>query len=141
MHKNKISKEAAQEQVDLFMDLYDIDPDFLPENRVSNLKTIEMQNVKNIMRGRVEIKEEDGQAVITQFLTKPIKAGQSEIKQLVYKNFGATAKMEMDKVEGEHAKINALLSSMCNESTVTLQKMKGIDQSVAEMIGSFFMYV
>ena len=82
------------------------------------------------MKGILEIKTEDEFLII-----QTLKNG----TRLEYVEITGKAKVMMDKEKGNHGKMYALLGSLSGLGSKALKDMKGVDVSLAETLGFFFL--
>ncbi len=136
-----ISRENAEPQLQLLLDFYGIETEDFDEynDEDDKMKYITKQACKRMLRyilkGLVEIKEEDDGVIVTQYL----KLGGDE--PLVYGVVTGRAKMEMRhaKENDYSGKIYYLLGSLCKKGFRVIASLKGIDSTVAECIGAIFL--
>jgi len=134
-----LSKEAAEEQLDLFLDYYGIDlededdKDVLRANRSTKKKII-----RAIRKGLIEVKELDDTIEVHQKLVKTYPRLESPIKY-----FEPTGRSKIGMKDSENTdvfgKIYALLAGMSKEGKEKFLNLKGVDLSVAESLGLLFL--
>ena len=135
----KISEEIAQEQLDQFLEYYDIDPSDC-ENRddVRAGLEISFKGIKrSIMNGHVEmIQDDEGDILVKQVLEHKVGA----VEELIYKPCTAIAKAELDtrKVEGQDNRITYLMGKMCGRLRI-VQELKAGDEKRMKRLGGVFL--
>jgi hypothetical protein len=133
-----ISDETASEQIDAFLDYYDIDPETLPE-KVGDAIVSSLAKIKRaIMAGQLEIVVDTETITITQNLTKPPKGFPGPV---VYREITGQAKIGIKDDSGDYGKMYAFLGALCGEGIGVIQKLKGKDLSLAEALGCCFLQV
>jgi len=141
-NKNIIPRDSAEQQVDLFLDFYDIDTDedASDTNHRNMLKASKNKLIKHVMRGRVEISEnDDGDVVVKQTLKFPV----NDVDHLEYKVLGGIAKKQMKNAEDSDysGKVYNLCGSLTGWTGNSIAKLKGVDLSVVECLGALFLVV
>lgn len=125
-----LSEESAAEQLELFMDYYDVDMNDIPTAQRDAVDIACRKVSKAIRRGKIEIRNTDGLQVV-----QMVKE-----TELVYGELTGRAKIAMgDKTD--YGKIYALLGSLSGAGETAIQKLKGADLSIAECIGMLFLQV
>ncbi len=132
-----IQKKDAQAQLKLLTDFYDIDMDFIPADAQTGMELCTLGILKHIMRGRLEIKEENGRVIVVQNLVYPV----GDLKQLKYKNLGGIARLESDKGDKQNEKVNYLLGSLSGGGPAEIEKLDGVDRGAAECVANLFFVV
>lgn len=145
-----ISEEAAEAQIQIFLDWYDIcREDFVNVEDGDMSSTwydkIVKRLVRAIRKGLVEFKEEntkDGSPTLNiyQTLTSPITGVDNPI---CYKEISGRAKLAMrgNAKTGQFAQIYLYLGGLCGESETVFHKMRGRDGAIAECLGFLFLQV
>jgi ActR/RegA family two-component response regulator len=136
-----IDEEPAQDQLDLLLDFYDIEVDELDEDddvEKATLKAIKKIK-KYIMKGLIEISEDDGLTVI-----QHLHHSKGETKQISYGVITGHAKIAMSKAaerdySGKVYQVMGSLSS--NISAESIARLKGVDLAVVECLGAIFLMV
>jgi hypothetical protein len=131
--KNIISKENADEQLQIILDYYDIDASALPEKQASIVETVGLKIVKAIMRGDCEIKDVDGEPMVIQTTKKG--------SDLRYGVITGKSRTEMAKTtDNDHyGKIFSMLGSLSGVGKDAIESLKGPDLVLAEAIGMLFL--
>lgn len=136
--KVKISKEAAADQMKIFLDYYDIDQkDIVIEQGPEAIETILNRLIRAISTGNIEI--QDNGAKVIQHLKFPI----GEISTITYGELSAINKLAMDSVSNnkQNAKVLALMGSLAGVPGSALMNLKGVDLSIMERLFTLFMVV
>jgi hypothetical protein len=141
MTENIISEEMAQEQIDLFLEFYEIDLDDLDNEDLKDALSISIKKVfKAIRKGRLEIIEVEDSVHVKQILKKkkPEKLPSNEV---IYKELEGVAKVNMKSrdPEDQYGKIYALLGSLSGLGTPIITQFKSTDLSIAECLGALFL--
>lgn len=141
MNENKIPKENAEDQVQLFLDYYDIDPEEDAANKahMESMKASIKKLVKHVARGRLEISQGKDGIEITQFIQFPI----NDVSELKYKVLTGRNKGQMKNADeaDQHGKIYSLVGSLTNWTGDSIAKLQGVDISVVECLGVLFLVV
>lgn len=135
MEKNKISIESAREQINLFLNEYDVDFNDMPEKQAAVMESATKSLVKAITRNRLEIIEETDGLKFVQHL----KNG----TVLKYKQPDAPSKRLLSKVSSDdnYGKIYVLMGYLSGEGANVIESIKGPDLSLIETIGTIFLLV
>jgi hypothetical protein len=138
-----ISEEKSREQLDLLLDYYDLDlaKDLAVEGDKGDraAEALERKLLQAVQRGRLEIAEDpDEGLVISQHLRRPVKGVPNP---LIYKEITGRAKTAMGKSTDNHARIYALLGSLSGEGGAAIMRLRGVDMSLAEVLGAVFLMV
>lgn len=135
---SKISREAAEEQLDLFFDYYEIGPEDLEPAQLEGFLTARKRLTKAIQNGRLSI--EDGEPLkITQYLKKP----KGDVSTLEYSEMGGHAKIAMkgrDETD-TYGRIYAVVGSLTGVGEKAIAGLKGVDMSIAECLGILFLLI
>ena len=137
--ERKISHESAENQLESFLEYYDIEFDDIENERSHDAA---MQTKKKIIRaivsGRIEINEVDGVPLISQHLKNT-----DEEKTLNYVEITGRHKLVLDqkKEDKNYSKIYTLLASLSNTSESVIAKLKAADMGIAESLGFLFLQV
>ena len=133
-----ISRESAEAQVKILWDAYDIDMEYIPSDSHKAMENGMLALTKHVARGRIEIVKEGSNVLIKQNIQNVFD---EKMKSLTYKQLSTLAKMEADKGEKATERINYLLGSLSGVGPAPLEKMTGIDTTVAECVGNFLFVV
>jgi hypothetical protein len=127
---NLISEESAEEQLDKLIEFYDVDMEDLGKTD-KRRKKIRRKLVKAISQGQIEIEDSPNDFIVKQKLR--------DGTQFVYHEISGTAKVQMDKYEGQHEKLYGLLAVMAKKPFLQLEKLTGKDLSIAEYLALIFL--
>lgn len=145
-----LGEEAAEDQLQLFLDWYDIcREDFISSDEGESSSTwydkITSRLKRAIRKGLVEIKEEntkDGSPTLNvyQTLTRKIPGVESPI---CYKEISGRAKLALkgSAKTGQFAQIYLYLGGLCGEGEKVFHNMAGRDGAIAECLGFLFLQV
>lgn len=133
----KLSRESAEEQFNIFLDYYDIDPDDWADNLQDAFKSAKNRLIRAIMRGLVSIEAGDPIRV-TQYLSK-----KPDADPILYAEMSGKAKVAMKgKDETDtFGKIYALTGSLTGLGETAITTLKGVDMSIAESLGLLFLQI
>lgn len=141
--EQKINPEAAQQQVDLFLDYYEVELDDFEDKKVLNAIKTAMNKIKKaVMRCRIEIKLENNSLVILQTLKHPFdRTNASRMETIKYKSLRGQAKTRLKYCDenDDYGKVYALMGGLCGEPDSTMQMLEGVDLTVVEAISSIFL--
>lgn len=145
----KISKEIAQEQLDVLLDYYLVDLEDVDQTEGFYRKKDDTEEAKRsfckrilryIQHGLVEISSEEGLTVI-QRLRNPV----GDITQISYKTLDGKAQTQMKHAsDNDYAgKILCLMGALSQipGGATTLAKCSGPDAGVIQCLGLFFLTV
>lgn len=138
--KRTISEESAQEQMQEFLDYYDIDArDIEIDQGEESVETVLNRLIRAIQKGYLEVDMSGGEPVVTQNLQHP----PGEVKTLVYGVIQARHKIEMDKASKDRGavRMHALMSALSGEAPRAIQSLQGVDMSIMERLATLFMVI
>jgi len=134
--ENRISRELAQEQLDLLNEYYDVDPEYMTEMVGNAVKQQSLGILKSIVRGRLSIDATEEGLLITQYLEKPV----GDISEVVYGEMGSIAMKAVDRAKTNVDKIYALVGALTKQPPKLFSdQMSHVDRSTAEDIGNYFL--
>jgi len=122
-----LSEESAQEQLQLLLDYYGANLEEL--GSVAN--HIRSRLLTAISQGKVEIVVSDEGLRVTQNLRSN--------KSLVYHEATGQAKVVMERYNGPHEKLYNLLAVLSKRPVAEIQRLAGIDLSIAECLAAVFL--
>ena len=125
------------------MDYYDLDISDYDDVEVDGTKASvairvsKKKLIKAIRKGRLEIKDEDGEMIVLQRLTAKYK-NRTELK---YKPLSGSAKIAQSKFKSDdhNGRMYAMLGSMSGEGASAIIGLKGPDLTTAECLGGLFL--
>jgi hypothetical protein len=133
----KLSEQSAEDQLNLFLEYYELMEEDIPETQKSAFISACKRIIKAIRLGRLEITNVDGIKIV-QTLKNPI----GESQTIEYGRIVGKAKIAMKgKVDDDYGKMYALLGSLSGLGEVAIQKLEGPDLSIAECLGLLFLQV
>jgi len=134
MMENKISKETAEKQVAALLDYYELEASALNDDLSAALDMSRDKLIRAVMKGRLEIVEEDGIKI-----TQHTRSGE----RLEYSELSGRSKIAMGKKSSgdNYGKIYALCGHMTGLGEAGICKLKGLDLSLCEALGSIFLIV
>jgi hypothetical protein len=133
--KFKLSLDSAKKEINRMMDYYEIEIDEIEDETLKNaIQQGYGRAIKAIRRGRLEVIIEDGIKVIQE-----TKNG----TKIEYREIDGEAKTAMDSYPAEaiYKRAYALLGSLSGLGEGVIKKMKGVDLSLAEVLGLIFLAV
>ncbi len=137
---NKISKEVATQQLEEFLDYYEIDDDsFVDEAQLNAYIQVCGKLKKAIQKGRLTITNDDG-IKIKQSLKNSYDG---DVKEFDYAELAGKHKLSMGKKKDtdHYGRMYALLGSLTSMGEAAIGKLKGSDLSTAECLGFLFLQV
>ncbi len=134
---NVISTENATDQFNLMINYYDLDGDLEDESLERLIPAARSRLVSSIKRGRLEIAIVDDSLVVTQYLKKPV----GNIATIVYKEVSGKSKITMSDDVNNYYRVHQFLAVLSGESVNVFQGLTGVDNSIAETLGSVFLAV
>ena len=136
--ENQLSEESATELIERFVKFYRIYPEDLPKNISAGIKACLSAMRRALMEGRLEIDIEGKNITVTQHIDD-IKPGVPE--KIIYGKLKGRAKIGMDDDDPGYQRIYALLGALSGDGLEVIQKLEGIDMSLAESLGTVFLQV
>jgi predicted PilT family ATPase len=143
--KPEIGPDAAQAQVDMFLDYYEIDLGDIENEKAQQAMQTSINKLKKAIRKcRVEIKLQGDSLVVVQTFKKAIdRSNGPRLESVVYKELSAQAKIRLkDREENDnYGQVYALMGGLCGEPDSTMMLYKGVDLATMEAIASIFLAV
>ncbi len=138
--KYKLDKTSAQAEFDKFAEMYNIDPEYLPEGSDSQQAMLQScaKMIDAIRLGYFEFIECDEGVKVKQNLRFP----QGDITSIEYTVMTGKHKRALDSVTGKnavYARVFALLGSLSGLGTTPFTQLKAVDYKNAELLGYFFL--
>lgn len=133
--KFKLSVESAKNELNKMIEYYEIEIDEIEdENLKKGIQQSYDRAIQAVRRGRLQIKIENGIKII-----QTTKKG--EIVE--YREIDGDAKSAMDghPAEAYYRRAYALLGALSGLGETAIKKMKGVDLSLAEVLGLLFLAV
>lgn len=132
-----ISAESAYALLVRLGDYYDIEPDMLDNDQKKNLSQINDRLIGYIRKGRLDIKFTDAGAPS---FVQTLKFSKQTIR---YSGVSAKAKTEMGSKEttNHNGRIYAMMGALSDVGEDGILELEGVDMSVVETLGAFFMIV
>jgi hypothetical protein len=130
-----LSRQSAKQVIQKMLDYYEIDINEIEDKDLKNaIKAGMDRTVKAVRLGRLEVKLENGIEVI-QILRNGTK--------ISYREIDGTAKMAMAGKEEKdyYGRSYALMGSLSSLGENAIASMKGVDLSLAEVLGMIFLSV
>jgi hypothetical protein len=130
---DKLSEDVASEQIENFLDYYEIDLELDVEVGKDMIDRILQKLKKSVQAGRVEFNS-DG--TVVQYLKKP----SGKFDTIKYNEMTGKAKLEAEKIAGSKnmARVYALLGALSGLGINAVSSLKGPDLTLAECIGVVF---
>ncbi len=132
-----IPRDIAEQQVEMFMEYYDLDPEFIPEQIKAMMDLHRMGLVKAIMRGRLSI-EESGSGI------KVIQIPKKEIcgkKRIEYRELDAMAIKASRRADDPESQLFALMAALGAVPEDELDGMEPHDRRVVRDLGNCFLTI
>jgi hypothetical protein len=144
-----ISKENAQEQLDLFFDWYDIDFEEMYEAAIqgengATIRAAKNKLIKAIRQGRIEVKEVSNDKGETSLeLHQKLDCPIFDKNVLVYKEITGSirASAKADPKANDTKKMYQLLGSITGEGAEIFLRLRRADIGLTDMIGFLFLMV
>lgn len=146
----KISKESAEEQLGIFNEWYDIDPEDFSEIAEGNqaaqnaFKVVTRKLIRAIRKGYLEIREESGKdgsptLIVEQSMSRPIE----DVGKVSYREVTGLARsaVKVSDSDNDTMKTYKLLGVLSGEDYRLFQKLRGADIGVCDCLGFLFMQV
>lgn len=133
----KLSESVARQQLQDMLDYYEIDIDEIEEKEVKRaIKSGYKRLIKAVRLGRLDIKIEDG-------TIKIIQTTRSGNEKITYKEIDGKSKTAMATKEEKdwYGKSYALMGALSGLGETAIASMKGVDVSLAEVLGMIFLQV
>jgi plasmid stabilization system protein ParE len=131
----KFDKKAAHETIKKMLDYYEIDIDEIEDKDLKRaIKQGYDRLIKAARLGRLSVKLEDGIKII-----QTLKNGES----IEYREIDGVAKTEMagKQADDHYGKSYALMGSLSGLGEGAIKQLKGVDLSLAEVLGLIFLSV
>jgi hypothetical protein len=136
-----ISEEPAAKAFESLCEFYDIDFEDIEDESVrTSLESAKKKIVRAIRKGRIEIKDEDGVPIIYQHIARPIKNIDSPIR---YRELDGRSKIAMKDTKSTdlHGKLYSFMGGLSGLGQAKIALLKGVDISLVECFGLFFLQV
>lgn len=134
-----LSEQVARENLQLFYDYYEFSIDDIKGDSRKAVDNSETRLIRAIQKGRLKISEDEAGLKITQLLKNPT----GDVKEIGYSEISGQSKLAM-KGKGEddnHGRMYALLGSLSGLGEMAFAKLKGVDLSIAECLGLYFLLI
>lgn len=132
----KLSKKNGKEILQKMLDYYEIDIEEIEDKDLKkSIKQGIDRLIKAIRYGRIEFKFENGIQVIQTL--------RSNGEQIIYEEINGEAKTAMAGKQQDdfYGKSYALMGSLSGWGESAIKKLKGVDLSLAEVLGMIFLSV
>lgn len=136
----KISEETAHDQIMMLLERYDIDVDQMETEKAETMETTIDKVVGAIMKGQLEVKEEDdGEIIVVQYIMH--RSANSTVDKLVYGEMRNRDHIAMESKGNEIKKMSSLLASMCktNGAKSIIGQLRSSDATAAEYLSLLFL--
>lgn len=131
-----LSYEAAESVLKKVFDYYEIDIDDIEDKEYKKVMNMSYRRaIKAVRLGRLEVKFDKGIEII-----QHLKGNDTTIS---YREIDAIAKRSMAQYENTdtYGRMYGVLGSLSNLGEAGIQKLKGVDLSLAEVLGAIFLSV
>jgi hypothetical protein len=135
--KVKIPKQIAEDQVQMLLDYYDCDDDFIVDTLRDPLQMCILGMIKAVTRGRLSVEDRDGGPHIIQILETPA-AG---VERITYRPAGSRLTKALKIVGKEDSRINAVLGALSGMGPDEFDALDTVDRDTAEAVGNYFLSV
>jgi hypothetical protein len=132
--ENVLSEEAAQAQLDLFCEYYEVNTED------ENLQGVLLNFKNSLMKGRLEIDNSNNTLIVTQHLKFPIEISKDHIvKAVTYREMDGKARVLINNpLDKPYENIFNLMSELSGTSKNLFLKMKIADLKACESVGGLF---
>lgn len=134
---NVLSREIADQQVEMLFEYYDLDPSFLPDEMQSIMEVHRLGLVKAVMRGRLSVEESGSGIKLIQILDKEIH-GKKRIEYRELDGMASKASRRADTAEGQLFALMAALGSVPED---VFDDMGPHDRRVVKDLGNCFLTI
>ena len=135
--KNILTRELAEEQIDMFFEYYDLDSDFLPDEMQTIMQVHRLGLVKAVMRGRLSVEESGSGIKLVQILKKEI-GGRKRVEYRELDGIAAKASRRADTAEGQ---LFALMAALGSVPEAEFDNMDPHDRRVVKDLGNCFLTI
>lgn len=135
--KDVLTRDIAEAQVEMFMEYYDIDPEFIPEGIQPIMEAHRLGLLKAVMRGRLSIEESGSGIKVIQIPKKEI-AGK---KRIEYRELDAMAVKVSRRADTTEAQMFALMAVLGSVPEDELDSLDPIDRRVVKDLGNCFLTI
>jgi hypothetical protein len=132
--EKRFSAETARGEIQKILDWYLVDLADMTNEKEKSAVMMSIDRLTRAVRaGLLEVKTEAGLQVV-----QILKSGKDVI---TYEEIGGEAKCSMDgiPVENHYTRMYTLLGSLSGLGFAAIKKLKGVDNSVAESLGTLFL--
>lgn len=145
-----IPKETAEEQLNLFLDFYEIeieeeeDEQLSPEeekeaaDKIKEMKAIKRRLLKAIMYGRLEVKEAPEDVEVIQHLSRNTKGASDGGTKLHWEGISGVAKSSIT-AEASMTTMYKLCAGLTKVTPSTIMALRNLDLSTAEALAQLFL--
>lgn len=136
--KYKLSADTAKAELEKLFDYYELDIDEIEDETMRNaIRQGYERLVKAVRLGRLEIGADDKNGIQ---VMQTLRRGGDPI---IYREIDGNAKTAMagKKTDDHYGKAYALLGSLSNLGETAIKNLKGVDLSLAEVLGLIFLSV
>jgi len=136
--KYQFSEETAANELRALFDYYEIDLDEIEDETMRNaIKQGYDRLIKAVRLGRLTIVTDDKQGIV---ITQKLRSSGTEIN---YREIDGAAKTAMagKKADDHYGKAYALLGHLSGLGENAIKSLKGVDLSLAEVLGLIFLSV
>jgi hypothetical protein len=135
--KNVLTRELAENQVEMFFEYYDLDEEFTPSAIQVPMQVHRLGLVKAVMRGRLSI-EESGSGIKVIQILKNKCAGKERIE---YRELDSTAVKASRRADTSEGQLFALMASLGSIPEDALEDLHPNDRRVVTDLGNCFLTV
>lgn len=134
---NVITRSIAEQQIEMFFEYYDLDPEFIPEEIHPILEGHRLGLIKAVMRGRLSIEESGTGIKIIQIPRKEI-AGK---KRIEYRELDAIATKASRRADTAEGQLLALMAALGSVPADEFDAMHPSDRRVVKDLGNCFLTI
>ncbi len=132
--ERKFSAETARAEIQKILDWYLFDLSDITDEKQKSAVSMSIDRLARAVRaGLLEVKTEAGLQVV-----QILKSGKDVI---TYEEIGGESKCSMDGIpaENHYQRMYTLLGSLSGMGFAAIKKLKGVDNSIAESLGTLFL--
>jgi hypothetical protein len=135
--KVKIPKKIAEDQVQMLLDYYDVDRDYIVEEARMPVDACILSMIKGITRGRLSVVDTDEGPIIKQYFEKPVLGNDV----LTYRSAGSRVTKALKNVGDDDSRVNAVLGALSGVDPDEFGNLHHVDRNTAVATGNFFLFV
>jgi hypothetical protein len=132
-----IPRRHADEQMQILLDYYDVDRDFIIDSMKDPLDNCIMGMLKSITRGRLTVVDKEGGPHIVQKLEKPVPG----METITYRPPGSKLAVALKNVSKDESRLLGALGALSGNAPDEFDELDHTDRQTAEDVGNYFLFV